>query len=74
MSSLEELKETVDLVPVFRPSEEIPKIVKQAIGKTNYLWLQDGIYNKEVEKIADDANIGIVMDKCIMVEHKEYFV
>ncbi|MBT4870568.1 MAG: CoA-binding protein [Candidatus Diapherotrites archaeon] len=69
--SLLKLEEKVDLVLVFRPSEETPIIAKQVINKTKYLWLQLGISNEEVEKVAKEANIGLIMDKCMMVEHKQ---
>ena len=71
IASLSELEEKVDLVLVFRPSEETPSIAKQAIGKTKYLWLQLGISNKETEEIAKKAKISIIMDKCAMIEHKK---
>ena len=73
IASLKELKRSVDLVLVFRPSEETPEVAKAAVGKTKYLWLQSGISNKEVEKIAKEANIPLIMDKCMMVEHKNLF-
>ena len=73
LASLEELEGVVDLVLVFRPSEETLLVAKAAVGKTKYLWLQLGISNKEVEKIAKEANIPLIMDKCMMVEHKSLF-
>jgi len=73
MSTLNELNERVDLVLVFRPSEETPIVTKQAINQTKYIWFQLGIYNEEAEEIAKAAGIPIIMDKCIMVEHKNLF-
>ena len=70
LASLKELERPVDLVLVFRPSKETPEVAKEAIGKTKYLWLQSGISNEEVKKIAKEANIPLIMDKCMMVEHK----
>ena len=72
LPSLLELKK-VDLVLVFRPSEETPVVVKQAVGKTKYLWLQLGIYNAKAENIAKEAKIPIIMNKCAMVEHRTQF-
>jgi len=72
-SSLNELNERVDLVLVFRPSEETPIITKQAINQTKYLWFQSGIKSEEAEEIAKASNIPIIMDKCIMVEHRKLF-
>ena len=71
LPSISDLREKVDLILVFRPSEETPEIAKQSIGRTKYLWLQLGISNEETEEIAKKARIPIIMDKCIMVEHQK---
>jgi len=72
-ASLNDLDQRVDLVLVFRPSEETPIVTKQAVGQTKYIWFQLGIYNEEAEEIAKAANIPIIMNKCIMVEHRKLF-
>jgi len=64
-------------VNVFRPSEETVEIVKQAIdlkvrlGKLRGVWLQEGIANKEAAELARKYGLMVVMDKCIMVEHRK---
>ncbi|MFC2133917.1 CoA-binding protein [Bacteroidota bacterium] len=65
-----DIKEEVDIVNVFRPSEETPVIVRESL-KVNpkVVWMQLGIENKEAEKIAEENNIKIIMNKCMMVEH-----
>jgi len=72
-TSLNDLNGKVDLVLVFRPSEETPIVTKQAVGQTKYIWFQLGIENESAEEIAKAAGIPIIMNKCIMVEHKALF-
>ncbi|PPR45075.1 MAG: hypothetical protein CFH21_00057 [Alphaproteobacteria bacterium MarineAlpha5_Bin11] len=73
-SDLQEVKLRIDLVNVFRPSNETPVIAEQAakIG-TEALWLQLGITNSEARKIAETANIEFIENKCTMQEHKKIF-
>ena len=59
-----------DIVDIFRKSEDVPLIIKDVIAKgTKLIWLQEGIYSDEARKLAIDANIPIVMDKCIFKEY-----
>ena len=68
--SLSEIKEKIDIVNIFRPSEECEAIVADAVKlKPKLIWLQLGIFNEKAGKIAEQHGIPIVMDKCIMVEH-----
>ena len=61
----------VDIINVFRPSEETLNIVTSSIRlRPKLIWLQSGIENEEAEQLANDKNIPIVMDKCIMVKHR----
>ncbi len=74
--SLKEINEPVDIVDVFRPSDETPAIVAEAVKLSpppKLIWLQLGIKNDEAKKIAKESGIPIVMDHCLMVEHKRYF-
>ena len=60
----------IDLVDVFRASEFVPEIVKDAIRlKISYIWLQEGVCHPEAVKWAEDAGILVVMDRCIYKEH-----
>jgi len=61
----------VDIVDVFRKPEAAPEIARQAaaIG-ARALWLQQGIVNEEAWKIATDAGLICVMDRCIAVMHR----
>ncbi|MFB6304775.1 MAG: CoA-binding protein [Haloferacaceae archaeon] len=73
--SLADVSETVDLVDVFRPSDEVPGIVDEVIarreerGDVEALWLQLGIEHDEAAARAEDAGLRVVQDRCIKVEH-----
>jgi predicted CoA-binding protein len=70
--SLIDVKEPIDIVDVFRPSNEAVAVVKQAImKKAKAVWLQLGIVNEEAAQLAKENGLDFVMDKCIMVEHKK---
>jgi hypothetical protein len=61
----------IDIVDVFRPSEEIPRVVGEAVKKRpRVIWLQEGIYHPEAVKIARENNIIIVWNRCMMREYK----
>lgn len=69
-ASLDEIEEPVDLVDVFRRAEETADVAKSAVGAgSKALWLQLGIANGEAARIAGDAGLQVVMDRCIAVEH-----
>ena len=73
--SLESISDNIDIVDVFRPSNETPVIAKEAVNKkSNVLWLQYGIQNDEAEKIAKDANIKYISNKCIKQEYQRLFL
>jgi len=60
----------VDIVDIFRKSEDTPPIVKEAIDcGARVIWLQLGIYSKESFDLARAAGIPIVMNACLLVEH-----
>ena len=74
IESLDKIKEEIDIVDVFRPSKEAEGIAKEAIKKgTKVLWLQYGIQNEEVKKIATEANIFYVENRCIKQEYQKIF-
>lgn len=70
--SLTDVEEDVDIVDVFRPSEEVAKIVDEAIerGDVDVVWTQLGIEDEEAAARAEDAGLRVVMDRCIKVEHR----
>lgn len=61
----------VDLVDVFRQAEATPPIVVEAISiGAKYIWLQEGIVSEESYRLAQEAGVPIIMDKCIKKEHR----
>jgi len=70
-TSLGEITEPIDVVQVFRPSEETPGIARQAVAAgAKVLWLQSGISNDEAEQIASDGGLEVVMDMCMRATHR----
>jgi predicted CoA-binding protein len=73
----EEIQRKIEIVDIFRPSEEVLPFVQQAIelkrkwGVPHVIWMQIGIINNEVAEVARAEGFEVVMDKCIMVEHKK---
>lgn len=71
-TSLTEVEGPVDVVDVFRPAEEAPEIARQAVAiGAKVLWLQLGIASEEARRIAEDAGLTVVMDRCIGATHRE---
>ena len=69
--SLLELADPVDLVLIFRRREFVPEVVDQAIHiKAKWVWMQLGIVNQRAAQTAEEAGLGVVMDKCMLVEHQ----
>ncbi|HUN89395.1 MAG TPA: CoA-binding protein [Terriglobales bacterium] len=69
--SLLDVPEKVDIVDVFRRSEFVPEIVDQAIQiKAPAIWLQEGVIHEAAADKARQAGIFVVMDLCILKEHR----
>jgi predicted CoA-binding protein len=72
----ERLQQNIDVVDIFRKSEDVPAIIDQAIkmketvGRPFVVWMQLGIVNEAAAQAARQAGLVVVMDKCMMVEHK----
>lgn len=70
-ASLLDVPEKIDIVDVFRRPEAVPEIVDQAIQlKVPALWLQETVVNEAAAEKARKAGIFVVMDKCILKEHR----
>jgi uncharacterized protein len=70
--SLAEVDGPIDVVDVFRPAEEAPKIARQAIDiGAKVLWLQEGIESQEAKRIAEAAGLTVVMNRCMGETHAE---
>jgi len=73
-SSLSDVPEKIDMVDVFRRSEFIPEIVDEAIRlKVPSIWLQESVIHPAAAKKAQDAGLTVVMDRCILKEHRARF-
>ena len=72
-ASLSELPIKPDVVNVFRLPKAIPPIVDEmlALGLKN-IWVQQGIINMEAAERAERGGISVVMDRCIMIEHRRH--
>ena len=69
--SVVDLPEKVDIVDVFRRSSQVlPLAVDVVEAGAKVMWLQQGIVNDEAAKVVSGAGVKVVMDSCIMVEHK----
>ena len=68
--SVAEVEGDIDVVDVFRRPDDVPPIVDEAIARgAGYLWLQLGVVHEEAARKALDAGLGVVMDRCIKIEH-----
>ena len=74
VDDIENISIPVDIVDVFRPSNEALAIAEKAkkIG-SKVLWLQYGIHNEEAKKMSENSNIKYVSDKCIKQEYQKRF-
>lgn len=77
-SRLGDVPDPIDMVNVFRPSEQALEVVKEAVerkrarGDIKVIWLQLGIINDEAKALAEAEGIFFIQDKCIYVEHRAF--
>jgi predicted CoA-binding protein len=70
VASLADISEPIDVVDVFRPSDEAPAIAEQAVALgASVLWLQAGIESAEAEQIATQAGLSVIQDTCMGATH-----
>lgn len=70
--SLKDIPFPVEIVNVFRRSDAVMPIAEEAVAiGAQVLWLQEGIVNTEAEKLCKDAGMNVVMDRCILKEHRK---
>tara|TARA_Y100000590_G_scaffold127313_1_gene145546 strand:+ start:161 stop:628 length:468 start_codon:yes stop_codon:yes gene_type:complete len=75
VAKLNDIKIPVDIVDVFRPSKETPKIAEEAIKiGTKVFWLQYGIQNDEAKKMVETKNIFYFSNRCIKQEYQRLFL
>ena len=74
-----EVQETIEIVDIFRPSKETPAIaeqtakMKERFDKPYVVWMQLGIINERAAEKARQAGIEVIMNKCMMQEHRKLF-
>ena len=68
---VQDLPQAVDIVDIFRRSENVLEVVDDAIASNaKVIWMQLGVVNESAEKKAQDMGLKVVMDKCIKIEHQ----
>jgi predicted CoA-binding protein len=73
-ATLEEIPVKVDIVDVFRRSEEVPPVVESAIRiGAKAVWMQEGVIHPEAAERARLAGLLVVMDRCTLKEHRARF-
>jgi hypothetical protein len=73
-ASLLEVPEKIDIVNIFRRPEFVEEVVDQAIQlKVPAIWMQEEVVNEKAAEKARRAGIFVVMDRCILKEHKARF-
>ena len=71
--SLRDVPVPVDIVDVFRAPAALPEIARDAVAiGAKCLWCQFTVINEEGARIASDAGLAVVMDRCLKVEHARY--
>ena len=75
VAKLEDISIPIDIVDVFRPSNEAPALAKQVVKiQAKVLWLQYGIQNQEAKEITETENMFYVSNKCIKQEYQKLFL
>lgn len=72
--SLRDVPEPIDIVDCFRASSEIPALAAEAIAVgAKVLWLQLGVIHYDAARMARDAGLEVVIDRCVKIEHARLF-
>lgn len=70
-NSISEIDGPIDVIDIFRPSDQVLPFVQEAIKKKpKVIWLQEGIHNLEAEELAKQSGIKIVFNRCMLAEHQ----
>jgi len=73
-SNIENVEKEIDIVDVFRPSDQVLPVIEEAIKiKPKVIWLQEGIHNTKAEELAKKAGIKVVFNRCMLAEHQRLF-
>ncbi|HER62505.1 MAG TPA: CoA-binding protein [Desulfobacteraceae bacterium] len=66
--------EDIDIVNIFRRADLVLPIIRDAItAKAKVIWMQEGIVNEQAAKLAEENGLTVIMDRCIMVDHQQYY-
>ncbi len=69
--SVSEINEEIEIIDIFRPSDQVLLIIQEAIKKKpKVIWLQEGIHNSEAEELARTEGIKVVYNRCMLAEHQ----
>ncbi len=69
--SVSEINEEIEIVDIFRPSDQVLFVIQEAIKKKpKVIWLQEGIHNSEAEELARKEGIKVVYNRCMLAEHQ----
>ena len=72
--NLTQIKQKIDIVNIFRNSNFVYPVVEEAISiNVAAIWMQDGVHSIEAFNLANDKNIMIIMDDCLMRRHIELY-
>jgi uncharacterized protein len=76
-AGLKDVPAPVDMVDIFRESQYAPGIVREALAEKDrlglkYVWMQLGVISEEAAKLAGDAGLTVVMDRCPKIEHGRF--
>jgi len=73
-NSVSEIDEEIEIVDIFRPSDQVLPFVQEAIKKKpKVIWLQEGIHNSEAEELARKEGIKVIFNRCMLAEHRRLF-
>jgi predicted CoA-binding protein len=72
--SISEVDDDIEIVDIFRPSDQVLPFVKEAIKKKpKVIWLQEGIHNSEAEELARKEGVKVVFNRCMLAEHQRLY-
>ena len=73
--SVSEVNGEIEIVDIFRPSDQVLPIIQEAIKKKpKVIWLQEGIHNSEAEELARKEGIKVVYNRCMLAEHQRLLI
>ncbi|MGH1567075.1 MAG: CoA-binding protein [Nitrosopumilus sp.] len=73
-SSVSEIDDEIEIIDIFRPSDQVLPFVQEAIKKKpKVIWLQEGIHNSEAEELARKEGIQVIFNRCMLAEHQRLY-